>query len=346
MNHESLWLPRAGKRKRTSSWDHTGGNKDYWMYAPHEEKTIFSSAKTPGCIMRIWFTLNTKDQNYLANTKISFRFDGLATVSNVPIGMLLATGPWAVNDVHSSFVNVMRARQLNQQQEGVGFGSFNLHLSMPYTQSAEISIHNDSEQELMHHFYVDYQEGIDFAVEPYLFHATHNKRHFTSPTVDGANSADPDRGKAASTEEPKNCTNNFNYPFAEIENHKGNYVGTFLAVESHPDRPGKWYEGDDMFVIDGESWPPRLHGTGTEDYFGMAWGVHRLYQAFDHGVTHYQRNITDHDRFYDGRFGLYRWHIHDPINFSRSLHASIEAGHANDCEQYYESVAYWYGRKI
>ena len=98
-----------------------------------------------------------------------------------------------------------------------------------------------------------------------------------------------------------------------------------------------------MFVIDGEAWPPSVHGTGTEDYFGMAWGVHRPYQAFDHGTAHYERDITDHDRFYDGRFVLYRWHLDDPIAFRRSLRVSIEAGHANDCRQHYESVAFWYG---
>ena len=61
-------------------------------------------------------------------------------------------------------------------------------------------------------------------------------------------------------------------------------------------------------------------------------------------MTHYERDITDHDRFYDGRFCIYRWHLTDPIVFHHSLHASIEAGHANDCQQLYESVAFWYGK--
>jgi hypothetical protein len=146
--------------------------------------------------------------------------------------------------------------------------------------------------------------------------------------------------------EARNLSTQFNYSLAAIDGFAGNYVGTVLAVESHPDRCGKWYEGDDMFVVDGEAWPPSLHGTGTEDYFGMAWGIHRRYQGWDHGVTHYERNITDHDRFYDGRFVLYRWHLADPIPIRKSLHASIEAGHANDCEQVYESVAFWYGKRI
>ena len=62
------------------------------------------------------------------------------------------------------------------------------------------------------------------------------------------------------------------------------------------------------------------------------------------GVSHYERDLTDEDRFYDGRFVLYRWHTQDPVVFHNSLHASIEAGHANDCAQRYESLAFWYGR--
>jgi hypothetical protein len=78
----------------------------------------------------------------------------------------------------------------------------------------------------------------------------------------------------------------------------------------------------------------------------MAWGVHRPYQAHDHGVTHYERKLTDHDRFFDGRFVLYRWHLTDPIVFRRSLHGSIESGHLNECRQHYESVAIWYGAPL
>jgi hypothetical protein len=137
-----------------------------------------------------------------------------------------------------------------------------------------------------------------------------------------------------------------NYELLKVNGYQGKYVGTILCVESHPDRKGKWYEGDDMFVIDDEPWPPRLHGTGTEDYFGMAWGFHRPYQAFDHGLSHFEKNITDHDRFFDGRYVTYRFHINDPILFNKSIHSSIEAGHGNECEQHYESVAIWYGRRI
>jgi len=198
-------------------------------------------------------------------------------------------------------------------------------------------------------YFIDYTE-LPIKDKPLLFHASYN---IQSPTVASGRS-----GTLKTTEDPEltdpskiwnkvtNQRTSGNYQLLQVNGYQGKYVGTILCVESHPDRKGKWYEGDDMFVIDDEPWPPRLHGTGTEDYFGMAWGFHRPYQAFDHGLSHFEKNITDHDRFFDGRYVTYRFHINDPILFYKSIHASIEAGHANECEQHYESVAIWYGKKI
>lgn len=329
-----LWRPVAGQRKRASSYDRSGGNRDYLLLQPGETATLVQGRGDSGYLLRIWFTFDSEDPTYLANTRISMAFDGEETVSKVPVGMLCATGPWAVNDLCTSPISVMRSRRMNQDQDGAGFGSFNLAWQMPFARQVVIQVHNDSEHQLIQYFYIDYLLCPPEEAKPLLFHATHNAV-LTRPGPAGQG-----------TEERRNLSCADNYALARINGYSGNYVGTVLAVESHPDRCGKWYEGDDMFFVDGESWPPSLHGTGTEDYFGMAWGIHRKYQSWDHGVTHYERNITDHDRYYDGRFVLYRWHLADPIPFRRSLHASIESGHANDCQQRYESVAFWYGRRI
>jgi hypothetical protein len=39
---------------------------------------------------------------------------------------------------------------------------------------------------------------------------------------------------------------------------------------------------------------------------------------------------------------MYRWYVHDPIRFERALAWTIEHGHANNYENDYSSVAYWY----
>ena len=39
-----------------------------------------------------------------------------------------------------------------------------------------------------------------------------------------------------------------------------------------------------MIFIDGETWPPSLHGTGTEDYFCHAYGMQDTFGPY-HGVS-------------------------------------------------------------
>jgi len=39
---------------------------------------------------------------------------------------------------------------------------------------------------------------------------------------------------------------------------------------------------------------------------------------------------------------MYRWFVHDPVRFRRSIRWTIEHGHANNFENDYSSVAYWY----
>lgn len=98
-------------------------------------------------------------------------------------------------------------------------------------------------------------------------------------------------------------------------------------------------EGDDMFFIDGELWPPSLHGTGTgtEDYFNCAWGFPSGECAGPyHGIT-LGSSVQEHF----GLWSMYRFHIEDPVRFT-SLKVSIEHGHANDQGDDYSSVAYWY----
>jgi len=325
---ELAWLwasPTFGERRRESSWDRTGGNRDFFNLPPKGRVTLLQSKGRSGTIRRIWFTLGGGAKGYLETTKLRFCFDGRTTVDNVPVGMLTATGPWRVNDVVSPVVSVMRSRCGNRDNPGTGQGSFNLLWPMPFEDKAIIEVYNDSKIVMTIHYYVDYE--FHPVERPLWFHATHHRQRFRPPADKSA------RRMAIGTDD---------YVFVDIRNTEGRYVGTVMLVESHPSRAGKWYEGDDRFLVDGKT---LLHGTGTEDYFGMAWGFHRPYQGYDHGVTHYERNLTEEDRYFDGRFVTYRWHLVDPISFRDSLRASIEAGHDNECAQHYESVAIWYGRR-
>jgi len=346
----SLWTPPIGKRCRISSCDTTGQNRDYVTIPSGMAKTLCDLKNISGVVQRIWFTIVSNDSLYLQKVKIRMTFDDEKTVDNLPVGMFTGAGPWRVNDLVTPVLNIMRSRKLNQDQTGTGSGSFNIHFPMPFTKNVKVEVQNNTSDRIDFFYYIDYTE-LPFKDKPLLFHANYHIQSPTKASNHGKNlNTSGNYELSDQTTKPwtevKNQSAAGNYALLKVNGYQGKYVGTILCVESHPDHKGKWYEGDDMFVIDDEPWPPRLQGTGTEDYFGMAWGFHRQYQAFDHGVSHFEKNITDHDRFFDGRYVTYRFHLNDPILFYKSIHASIEAGHGNECEQHYESVAIWYGKRI
>jgi hypothetical protein len=98
-----------------------------------------------------------------------------------------------------------------------------------------------------------------------------------------------------------------------------------------------WYgEGDDMIFIDGEEWPPSLHGTGTEDYFNTAYCPAVKYDSPYHGLT------LPGGPNWSGKSSYYRFHIEDPIHFRKSIKVTIEHGHNNNRSDDVSSTAYWY----
>jgi hypothetical protein len=104
----------------------------------------------------------------------------------------------------------------------------------------------------------------------------------------------------------------------------GHYIGTVCTVLANSD--GWWGEGDDNFFIDGAT-KPAISGTGTEDYFLGAWDFGRTYQTPFFGVTYYDN--TEHGGEKRGISNtVYRWHIEDPVPFTKSLFFTLEHGRA------------------
>jgi hypothetical protein len=111
-----------------------------------------------------------------------------------------------------------------------------------------------------------------------------------------------------------------------IEGH-GRYVGTYLAWGVNS--PGWWGEGEIKFYLDDDHDFPTICGTGTEDYFGGAWNFDvpgQGYTTFNTPFLGLHQVITP-DGLYQSqqRFGMYRWHIADPINFATSVRVDIQA---------------------
>lgn len=194
--------------------------------------------------------------------------------------------------------------------------ALNCFWPMPFRRRARLSVENQSSGAVWAlYYYIDYETVSTLPKPLATFHAQYRQAY---PVRDGQD-----------------------YVFAEIRG-RGHYVGTVLswwAVE--PGWPG---EGDDRFYVDGEE-KASIQGTGTEDYFSDAWGF-RPFSELEHGVTVWEGTEEG------SRCTAYRWHLRDPIRFTRNLRATIEHrgwalreggwdGFAHRADRFC-SVAFWY----
>ena len=134
----------------------------------------------------------------------------------------------------------------------------------------------------------------------------------------------------------------------------GHYVGTYMAWGVNNN--GWWGEGEIKFFMDGDKNFPTIAGTGTEDYFC---GSYDFDTKRPDGTVQYTEFTTPYsglaqvirgDGHYDvlQRFGLYRWHIADPIRFEQDLRVTIQAlgwradGWYLPLQDDISSTAFWY----
>ncbi|MEE2753679.1 MAG: glycoside hydrolase family 172 protein [Candidatus Latescibacterota bacterium] len=137
---------------------------------------------------------------------------------------------------------------------------------------------------------------------------------------------------------------------------KGHYVGTYMAWQVNNTQ--WWGEGEIKFYMDGDGDFATIVGTGTEDYFcgsynfdlGKERGGYHEFTTSYAGLS----QVIRPDGLYDSqqRFGLYRWHIPDPIRFEEDLRVTIQAlgwrTRTSEGRRYLpmqddiSSVAFWY----
>jgi len=116
---------------------------------------------------------------------------------------------------------------------------------------------------------------------------------------------------------------------------QGVFVGDALYVAN----PVKtwWGEGDEKIYVDGETFPS-LFGTGTEDYYGYAWGSPELFTN-----AYHTQSRCDGPGVY-GHTALTRWHIMDKIPYRKSLRFDMEIWHWAEVDMDYAVVSYWYAK--
>jgi hypothetical protein len=142
------------------------------------------------------------------------------------------------------------------------------------------------------------------------------------------------------------------YTIADGISGEGQYVGTYMAWGSN--NRGWWGEGEIKFFIDGDDEYPTICGTGTEDYFCGSYnfdlGLEKGgYSEFSTPQAGFHQVIRPDGRYSSQqRFGMYRWHISDPVRFKKDLRVTMQALGWRDGRRYLPlkddiaSVAYWY----
>lgn len=262
-----------------------------WKVSPSvsiEGKKIFTLAKIQGqgAIQQIWMTMHP---NAWRKMVLRMYWDGETTPSvEVPVGDFFCSGWTERVNISSLPVCVNPA------------GGFNSYWEMPFRQGALITIENLGEEPVTVYYQVNYTLT-EVSADAAYFHAQW-RRSNPLPYKTVHTLLDGVRGQ-------------------------GHYVGTYLAWGVNNN--GWWGEGEIKFFMDGDKEFPTICGTGTEDYFCGAWDFELpigQYCAFN---TPYSGlcQVTKPDGLYKSqqRFGMYRWHIMDPIRFEEDLSVTIQA---------------------
>ncbi|HEY1240500.1 MAG TPA: glycoside hydrolase family 172 protein [Bryobacteraceae bacterium] len=312
------WLPsysraQSHKSLKQSSFDRTGGNRDFWTIPAGGVQEVFR-ADGPGLISHIWFTISARSGDHLKELVLRGYWDGNAKPSiESPIG---------------DFFGLNLNSYFNYQSEYLACSpgkSLNCYFAMPYRQSARFTVTNEGKQEVGS-FYsnIDYMTVPALPADALYFHAQYRQAAPCTPVAAEGPKVNPDGRQ--------------NYVYMEARG-RGHLMGVTLGVLQNAN--GWWGEGDEMIFVDDES-KPVIVGTGSEDYFLGSWDFGGRDGAIPFGHSMYGAPMIVNAERTGGRYCCYRWHGENPVTFSRYLKHTMEHGHANDRGDNFFSVGYWY----
>lgn len=292
-----------------------------WKVSPSvriKSKTTYTVAEIdgPGSIQHIWMTPTGNWRHSI----IRFYWDGETEPSvEVPVGDFFGMG-WG------------KYALLNSLAVSVNPGSaFNCYWPMPFRKKCKITMENLGDTDMTLFYQVDYLLT-DVPADAAYFHAQFRRVH--------------------------NLPYKQDYVLIDEVKGKGHYVGTYIAYEAHEN--GWWGEGEIKFFMDGDKQFPTIIGTGTEDYFcgsydwdtkrKVAEGVEVVDYTEYTGLYTGLHQVIRGDGHYQvmQRFGMYRWHINDPIRFEKDLKVTIQAlgwrsdGRYLPLQDDIASVVFWY----
>jgi hypothetical protein len=312
-NPPPTYLPAYARQQhyrslKQSSYDRTGGNRDYWSIKPGETLEVFND-KGAGIITHIWFTISARSGNHLKELMLRAYWDGNAKPSlESPIGDFFGLSYF---NYESEYLTCSPGKSLN------------CYFVMPYRNGARITVTNEGAQDVGS-FYsnIDYQSVPSLPNDTLYFHAQYRQ---SAPCV-------------PNTVSKVNLDGKLNHVYCETRGH-GHLMGITLGVLQNAE--GWWGEGDEMIFVDDES-KPIITGTGSEDYLLGSWDFGGRDGSIPFGHHMYGAPLIVNPERTGGRYCCYRWHGDNPVTFTRYLKHTMEHGHANDRGDNFYTVGYWY----
>ena len=265
----------------------------------------------PGAIQQIWMTPAPINKTRLFILR--FYWDDETEPSiEVPMGDFFACGWGSYAHVSSLAVCVNPG------------SAFNSYWTMPFRKKARITMENLDDKDMTLYYQVNYTLT-DVPADAAYLHAQFRRVPKLPLKTD--------------------------YTILDGVKGNGHYVGTYMAWEVRS--PGWWGEGEIKFFMDGDKQFPTICGTGTEDYFCGSYNFEnretKKYQPFTTPYAGLPQVIPVDIAYVPGqRFGLYRWHVADPIRFKQDLKVTIQAlgwqseGRYLPLEDDIASVGFWY----
>ncbi|MBN1853106.1 MAG: DUF2961 domain-containing protein [Pirellulales bacterium] len=328
---EDLARPHDGRSMRATSSHRIGPDGQYdpkgeldpnsnWdnKNVPPGETKVLMDEKGPGVITHIWMT-------FLGPESQDWAKEGSANHQEMLLRIYYDGDerPGVEAPVGDFFANSFgeRSEVISVPVVVEDADSYNCFWHMPFRKSVRVEIVNQSEKRISLLYYnIDWIKKDSIPEDTPYFYAQYRQEY---PAVNGRD-----------------------YLILETEG-KGHYVGTVLSVRT---RSPSWFgEGDEKIYIDGEE-KASIWGTGTEDYFLSAWGLQTT------STPYFGTPFFDQWGIVGGHTSAYRWHIHDPFVFNKSIKVTIEhfgwiapdenpdyqSTSWNEREDDYSSVAFWY----
>ncbi|MGC4039083.1 MAG: DUF2961 domain-containing protein [Chitinophagaceae bacterium] len=284
----SLTQLSGGKSKAITSADpDPNSNSDRIKYITPGETKVLADIQGTGIIKHIWLTFSEARPNWL-------EAGGSARPDEIVLRMYWDDSKEPAVEAPlgdffaAGFGERHEIKSVPVQVEG-GDG-YNCYWPMPFNKHAIITVTNEGKKNVRSFYYhIDYSEEKMLPAKTAYFCAQY-RNEFPEKT-----------GK--------------DYLILDAEG-EGQYVGTVMSVRS---RSPFWFgEGDAKFYIDGDK-KPTIQGTGTEDYFLMAWGLNQTQFPY-YGCNYMSTDFED----LGVQYNMYRWHIADPVQFTKSLRFEIE----------------------